>query len=401
MPISTKKRSELSDRRARVAQLDQLGLSKTQIDSALGLTPGTTDNDIVRIARTREAIGLANDRRSRQGAYAHLFGHYARIMARVIIAEQSHAMGISPGFPKGTWDFPPGPMTEEEIFSIILDMLNINHLVVSLHAEANILMDVAQPPTREPDWCARLLHTLFGAPQPREILDEEMDRYLVGVARGSLPAPNSPDDVRCAMRAQIVARFRAEIRPDWPPREEVERIVMDILETLGERQRDIVLLSFRHQLPNTTIGDQLGISPERVWQIRNKALRGLRLPSRANELRPLLAPCDLSPRATVGRTSEVSATGETPPSSDIVDNLCRTVDDCELPYRVVFCLLDADIKYYWELCTHTESDLLHLRRFGRKSLNDVKFELEKLGLRLRMREDDPNILAARERCPRD
>ena len=48
------------------------------------------------------------------------------------------------------------------------------------------------------------------------------------------------------------------------------------------------------------------------------------------------------------------------------------------------CLNSANIKLIGELCTKTESRMLKYRNFGKKSLDEIKEKIEKLGLELGM-----------------
>jgi DNA-directed RNA polymerase subunit alpha len=51
-------------------------------------------------------------------------------------------------------------------------------------------------------------------------------------------------------------------------------------------------------------------------------------------------------------------------------------------------LWNADIKYVGELVQCTEQELLEIKNFGRKSLNEIKAILADLGLSLGMRLDN-------------
>lgn len=51
-------------------------------------------------------------------------------------------------------------------------------------------------------------------------------------------------------------------------------------------------------------------------------------------------------------------------------------------------LLNAGIQLVRQLVLKTEADLLKIKGFGRKALNEVKEELAERGLRLGMTEDD-------------
>ncbi|MGB6565322.1 MAG: DNA-directed RNA polymerase subunit alpha C-terminal domain-containing protein, partial [Candidatus Binataceae bacterium] len=51
-------------------------------------------------------------------------------------------------------------------------------------------------------------------------------------------------------------------------------------------------------------------------------------------------------------------------------------------------LQNADIKYIGELVQRTEQDMLKIKNFGRKSLNEIKEVLTDMGLSLGMRLDN-------------
>ena len=66
----------------------------------------------------------------------------------------------------------------------------------------------------------------------------------------------------------------------------------------------------------------------------------------------------------------------------------RPVEGLSLSVRTFHGLLNADIKYVGELVQCTEQELLELKNFGRKSLNEIKAILAELGLSLGMRLDN-------------
>lgn len=64
-----------------------------------------------------------------------------------------------------------------------------------------------------------------------------------------------------------------------------------------------------------------------------------------------------------------------------------SIEDLELPVRVLNCLHRGGINTVGQLVEKTEDDLLALRSFGARSIEDVKEKLEKRGLKLRSKED--------------
>lgn len=78
--------------------------------------------------------------------------------------------------------------------------------------------------------------------------------------------------------------------------------------------------------------------------------------------------------------------------SSLNDNLYRNVDELELSVRSCNCLKNANIKTIAELVQKTEPEMLKTKNFGRKSLNEIKAILVKMGLHLGMRlsQEAPN-----------
>ncbi len=71
-------------------------------------------------------------------------------------------------------------------------------------------------------------------------------------------------------------------------------------------------------------------------------------------------------------------------SSEINDNLYRSVEDLELSVRSANCLRNAEIKYIGELVQRSEPEMLKTKNFGRKSLNEIKQLLSEMELSLGM-----------------
>jgi DNA-directed RNA polymerase subunit alpha len=67
---------------------------------------------------------------------------------------------------------------------------------------------------------------------------------------------------------------------------------------------------------------------------------------------------------------------------------CRPVEGLPISVRTHHGLRSADIKFVGELVQCTERELLKIKNFGRKSLNEVKAILADLGLSLGMKLDD-------------
>ena len=68
-------------------------------------------------------------------------------------------------------------------------------------------------------------------------------------------------------------------------------------------------------------------------------------------------------------------------------DLERSIEELELPVRVLNCLHRGGINTVGQLVEKTEEDLLALRSFGARSIEDVKEKLGKEGLSLRTKEE--------------
>ena len=68
-------------------------------------------------------------------------------------------------------------------------------------------------------------------------------------------------------------------------------------------------------------------------------------------------------------------------------DLERSIEELELPVRVLNCLHRGGINTVGQLVEKTEEDLLALRSFGARSIEDVKEKLGKEGLSLRIKEE--------------
>jgi DNA-directed RNA polymerase subunit alpha len=71
-----------------------------------------------------------------------------------------------------------------------------------------------------------------------------------------------------------------------------------------------------------------------------------------------------------------------------LEHLDRSVEELELSVRSYNCLKNANIQSLRELVQKTESEMLKTKNFGRKSLNEIKEILAKMGLSLGMKFDE-------------
>ncbi len=78
------------------------------------------------------------------------------------------------------------------------------------------------------------------------------------------------------------------------------------------------------------------------------------------------------------------------------EHLNKSVDDMELSVRSYNCLKNANIQTIRDLVVKSESDMMKVKNFGRKSLEEIKDILETMGLQFGMREDEHGRLIPRQ-----
>jgi DNA-directed RNA polymerase subunit alpha len=79
---------------------------------------------------------------------------------------------------------------------------------------------------------------------------------------------------------------------------------------------------------------------------------------------------------------------------ELNNNLFRTVEELELSVRSANCLKNANMTYIYELVQKSEAELLKTKNFGRKSLEEIKEKLAKMGLHIGMK--IPNLPSPEE-----
>ncbi|MGO2515164.1 MAG: DNA-directed RNA polymerase subunit alpha [Corynebacterium variabile] len=75
--------------------------------------------------------------------------------------------------------------------------------------------------------------------------------------------------------------------------------------------------------------------------------------------------------------------GPSPQETEHIAAYSRPIEDLDFSVRSYNCLKREDIHTVGELAARTESDLLDIRNFGQKSINEVKVKLAELGLGLK------------------
>src|SRR6476659_6152958 len=75
--------------------------------------------------------------------------------------------------------------------------------------------------------------------------------------------------------------------------------------------------------------------------------------------------------------------GPSPAEADHIASFALPIDDLDLTVRSYNCLKREGVHTVGELVARTEADLLDIRNFGQKSIDEVKIKLHQLGLSLK------------------
>jgi hypothetical protein len=153
---------------------------------------------------------------------------------------------------------------------------------------------------------------------------------------------------------------------------------------LTDREKEILHWRFVIGLPAGGVGQLFSVTRERIRQIQTKAVS------------KLVRYCDItfivSPKISFTRRESKESNKQFAGESKFNKNLFRRVDELGLSTRSVNCLKwgnggflgNDNIVYIAELVVRDERELLRIKNFGRKSLNEIKETLAPLGLRLGM-----------------
>lgn len=166
--------------------------------------------------------------------------------------------------------------------------------------------------------------------------------------------------------------------------DDAEKTLKCVMAQLTEREQRCIELYYVEELTHEAIGKQFNVTRSRVAQIINNALRKMRNPSRANILKLGLNEYNSIIKEMAQVQKEVKnkyiqevkdLTDEKYATGDIV--LEKSIDALELDTRAYNCLRRAGCKTVKDVFIMNDSDLIEMRSLGRKSVEDIKSQVER------------------------
>ena len=163
--------------------------------------------------------------------------------------------------------------------------------------------------------------------------------------------------------------FRDDTYDSWkeniPP--DLDASIKYVLEeTLTERETYVLLAFFKEGIPMRDVGIPLGVKGERCRQIKEKAIRKIRHPSRKKYLQHGLA--------------EVERRKNEPPV--VIPVIEQPIEELKLSPRVYTRLKSLNVHSIEKLTQLSSAQLMKVPNLGVKSIDEIERQLAFLGLSL-------------------
>ena len=174
-----------------------------------------------------------------------------------------------------------------------------------------------------------------------------------------------------------------------------------VLATLTELESGVIHARYKSFKSLVDIAEDFGVSDSYIQQIKNKALRKLRHPSRLNLLicgvqgwhisemnKKIDEELSIAIKAITTVARKLEAADDMMKSVNSSKEYClipldTPIEDLKLSARPYNCLCRARIRTLDELADLTESDLLKMTNLGKHSFDEIVRKLGSVGLSLR------------------
>lgn len=168
------------------------------------------------------------------------------------------------------------------------------------------------------------------------------------------------------------------------------KIINEALENVSRQEKDVIDSYFglyTEEQTLETIGEKLGLSRERIRQIKKKLIRKLKT----------ILKHDLKSVSNAWEETQVLKESHQRGIHEMQENLYHENEHlllriCEIDFSVRVCnCLGGNINYVWQLVQYNSEDLLKYRNFGRKSLREIEELLAEKNLSLEMEFEESQI----------
>ncbi len=203
----------------------------------------------------------------------------------------------------------------------------------------------------------------------------------------------SRESVEGNISQAILDDYRLRVVSAWSA--DAQRIIEEVLCTLTEREVQMLHKRFglgtEKLMPLEEIGQEFGVTGERIRQIEAKSFRKLRHPSRSDRLRPFIS--NFGDWVEIANSLQKKVDSLSQEKERLLQRgdfqveiatLLRSIDNLELTVRAYSCLKWENIYLIGELVQQTEYELSKVPNLGRKSINEIKEVLASRGLTLGM-----------------
>jgi DNA-binding CsgD family transcriptional regulator len=182
------------------------------------------------------------------------------------------------------------------------------------------------------------------------------------------------------------------------------------LETLTERERDVLIRRYCGKMTLRAIGDIHGVTPSRIRENEAKALRKMRHPSRANTFKAVPLAEKLEQKSKYQRLNEdyerlreaynrlkedyeaysnkLMNPNIVIPTAEATTLMQTPIAELELSVRSYNCLRRAGKDTLQDIVQMTEGELRGIRNLGGKSALEILSKVKEYGLQMRTEDDE-------------